>query len=146
MVKIRSWNNLNQKGIIYEIIVVDDGSTDDTQKNVRMTDVRLISHKENKGYGAALKTGIKAATYDNIITIDADGTYPSEAIPDLIENIDDYDMVVGARIGANVQIPLIRRPAKWFLKKLAEYLVGRKIPDLNSGLRLMKKLDIMKKQ
>jgi glycosyltransferase involved in cell wall biosynthesis len=130
---------LNQKGIVHEIIVVDDGSSDRTREKAHTTNVCVMFHKENKGYGAALKTGINAASYETIVTIDADGTYPTDAIPELLKNANEYDMVVGARIGPFVQIPFIRKPAKWFLRKLAEYLAGRKIPDLNSGLRVMKK-------
>jgi glycosyltransferase involved in cell wall biosynthesis len=130
---------LNQKGIVHEIIVVDDGSSDKTRQKASMSEVRVISHKENRGYGAAIKTGISAAIYDTVVTIDADGTYPAEAIPELLSKAGEYDMVVGARIGEFVRIPLVRRPAKWFLRKLAEYLSDEKIPDLNSGLRLMKK-------
>ena len=137
-------NALNKKSITYEIIVVDDGSTDETRKNIPVSEVSLICHRENRGYGAALKTGISAANYEKIVTIDADGTYPADAIPDLLAKTVDYDMVVGARIGSNVKIPLIRRPAKWFLRKLSEYLAGRKIPDLNSGLRVMNKSHINK--
>ena len=70
---------------------------------------------------------------------DADGTYPAKEIPALLERAEQYDMVVGARVGANVAIPFARRPAKWFLTKLASYLAGRPIPDLNSGLRVLKR-------
>ena len=70
---------------------------------------------------------------------DADGTYPVEEIPSLLKWTDRYDMVVGARTGEIVKIPFLRRPAKWFLRKLASYLAKTKIPDLNSGLRVFKK-------
>ena len=130
---------LDEKGIVHEIIVVDDGSVDGTREKAERAKVKVVAHRENKGYGAALKTGIKAARYDVVVTIDADGTYPSDAVPKLLENAEGYDMVVGARVASNVHIPKLRQPAKWFLRKLAEYLSGRKIPDLNSGLRLMKK-------
>lgn len=70
---------------------------------------------------------------------DADGTYPAESIPALLERAPGNDMVVGARIGTTVKIPLARRPAKWFLRQLAGYLAGRRLPDLNSGLRLMRR-------
>jgi glycosyltransferase involved in cell wall biosynthesis len=130
---------LNDKRIVYEIIVVDDGSVDGTREKADKAGVKLVAHRENKGYGAALKTGIHAANHEVVVTIDADGTYPADAIPDLLANAEGYDMVVGARVGSNVHIPKLRQPAKWFLRKLAEYLSGRKIPDLNSGLRLMKK-------
>ena len=126
----------------YEIIVVDDGSEDNTSKIVKnYSNVKLISHHSNLGYGSALKTGIKYASGKVIIITDADGTYPNERIPDLVNILKqgNFDMVVGARVGENVKIPLIRKPAKWFINKLANFLAGTKIPDLNSGLRVMKK-------
>jgi glycosyltransferase involved in cell wall biosynthesis len=123
-----------------EIIVVDDGSTDGTPSEVtRSQDVRLIQHPYNKGYGAALKTGIRQARYDIILILDADGTYPCEMIPRLAAEIGPYDMAVGARTGTEVHIPLIRRPAKWMLNRLANYLSGQEIPDLNSGMRAFKR-------
>ena len=73
-----------------------------------------------------------------IIITDADGTYPFDIIPEIIEAMKFNDMVVGSRTGASVKIPLIRRPAKWFINKLANYLSGTKIPDINSGLRAIK--------
>jgi glycosyltransferase involved in cell wall biosynthesis len=123
----------------YELIAVDDGSTDHTAEEAGRFAVRLISLPANRGYGGALKAGISAARYDWILIIDADGTYPVEAIPSLLEKTEGQDMVVGARIGENVNIPLTRRPAKWAMGRLASYLVERPIPDLNSGLRLIKK-------
>lgn len=131
----------------YEIIVVDDGSEDNTAKTVKnYLNVKLITHDHNSGYGAALKTGIKYATGNTIVIIDADGTYPHKQIPDLVKIMKegDYAMVVGARTTENVKIPLIRKPAKWLIKKLANYLSGIKIPDLNSGFRLMKKNSVEK--
>lgn len=123
----------------YELIIVDDGSTDGTAREVEQHGARLIRLPYNRGYGAALKAGLSAAQNEWIVITDADGTYPSEAIPAMLERAPDYDMVVGARLGENVHIPLLRRPAKWFLGKLASYLAEQPIPDLNSGLRVMKK-------
>jgi len=123
----------------YELIVVDDGSVDDTARIAREAGATVLSQPENRGYGASLKTGIRAAKHDRIVITDADGTYPASAIPKMVAALDDYEMVVGARTGANVNIPLVRRPAKWALRKLASFLAGREIPDLNSGLRAMRR-------
>ncbi len=123
----------------YEIIVVDDGSEDRTAELARTEDVTVLVMPENRGYGASLKTGIRHSRFDTIVITDADGTYPAHYIPELVAQLDEYDMVVGARTGEHVAMPLMRRPAKWLLRVLASYLAGRHIPDLNSGLRVMKK-------
>ena len=123
---------------LYEVIVVDDGSTDNTAARVDRAQNRLLRHPTNRGYGAALKTGIRHARYAVIAMTDADGTYPNECIPQLLETLqgDEYDMVVGARTGTQVAIPPIRRPAKWAITRLAEFVTDQPIPDLNSGLRI----------
>jgi len=125
----------------YEIVVVDDGSEDGTAAAAAGAGAgaRVLQHRRNRGYGAALKTGIAASTHEWILITDADGTYPPESIPALLERAPENDMVVGARTGKSVKIPLVRRPAKWFLRKLASYLAGQQLPDLNSGLRLMRR-------
>ena len=132
-------NVMLSSGIAHEIIVVDDFSEDNTVEQATKTDAIIVKNSINKGYGGALKTGINAAINEIIVISDADGTYPAEAIPCMLEKIREYDMVVGARTGENVRIPFLRKPAKWFLRKLASYLVEKQIPDLNSGLRIMKK-------
>jgi glycosyltransferase involved in cell wall biosynthesis len=122
-----------------ELLVVDDGSVDATAELARGAGARVFSLPRNRGYGAALKAGIARAKYDLIAITDADATYPHDALPKLLEHVRDYDMVVGARIGDEVHVPLQRRPAKWVLGKLASYLAGQPIPDLNSGQRVMKR-------
>lgn len=126
-------------GYDFQLIVVDDGSEDRTAILAHEAGATVISQPLNRGYGAALKVGIRQASHDNIVIIDADGTYPVDAIPSLVSGLTEYEMVVGARIGANISIPLIRKPAKRVLQWLASYLAGRKIPDLNSGLRAMRR-------
>ena len=135
---------MDASGQPWELIVVDDGSTDGTAAQAEQHGVRLIRQGRNRGYGAALKTGIHAAQHGLIVITDADGTYPSDAIPAMLARADEFDMVVGARIGAKVAIPLIRKPAKWVLGRLASYLAEQEIPDLNSGLRVMKKSLVQK--
>ncbi len=126
-----------------EILVVDDGSTDDTAKLAESAGARVLRHEENLGYGAALKAGIRAASHEIILTTDADGTYPASAMPELIKLLERCDMSVGARTGKDVHIPLARRPAKWLLTKVAVYLAQRPIPDLNSGLRAFRRADVL---
>ncbi|MDM7915352.1 MAG: glycosyltransferase family 2 protein [Candidatus Eisenbacteria bacterium] len=122
-----------------ELIVVDDGSTDATAARAEEAGACVLRHPRNRGYGASLKTGILASHGEAIVITDADGTYPNERIPELVAMLEHHDMVVGARTGANVAIPLIRRPAKWMLNRLADYLSESRIPDLNSGLRAFRR-------
>lgn len=128
--------------IDFEILTVNDGSTDETLSilhSLELKNLRVIHSARNQGYGASLKRGISEARYELLLITDADGTYPISSTANLIAEINSADMVVGARTGSNVNIPLIRRPAKWFINRLADYLSGFHIPDLNSGFRLMKK-------
>jgi len=130
---------LNSSEWRYEIIVVDDGSTDATAKLASEHGLEVICLGANRGYGAALKAGIARAKFDWIAIIDADGTYPATALPKMLQQVESNDMVVGARIGSQVRDPFARRPAKWLLRKFACVLAGQEIPDLNSGLRVMRK-------
>lgn len=142
---------MDKSKITYELIVVNDGSTDGTKelvesylkssKNKKLT---LCNHSPNKGYGASLKTGIKKAKFDDICITDADQTYPNDQIPVMfrIYNEKELDMIVGKR--EFKKLPTITKPAKWFISSLANFLLDYKIPDINSGLRIFKK-DISKK-
>ncbi len=124
----------------YEVIVVNDGSFDGTQKLLSARqDIYLIEHERNKGYGAALKTGIRHARFSTIVITDADGTYPNQDIPTLLAFANEADMVVGARTGKKVQYSKLRKIPKWFLLRFAEWITKQPIPDLNSGLRVMHK-------
>lgn len=136
---------MEEAGIEHEIIVVDDGSNDDTSREAsRHPGARVLDLGINLGYGAAIKQGLKTARHELIAITDADGTYPPTALSELIRAMDEADMVVGARIGDNVAIPFIRRPAKWMLTRLANYLASTNIPDLNSGMRVMRKSVLMR--
>jgi len=126
-------------GVEFEYVVVDDGSTDGSGEIPARERLQVVRHDVNRGYGAALKSGIRAATHDWILIIDADGTYPVDKIPDLVREAEHCDMAVGARLGQNVSHSIVRRVAKWPIHRLADYLVNRHIPDLNSGLRMFKK-------
>jgi glycosyltransferase involved in cell wall biosynthesis len=130
---------MRESGWVYEILVVDDGSADATAEQAAGAGVRVLRRRRNRGYGAALKLGVHAAKHPWILITDADGTYPTEAIPELLARGEFNSMVVGARTGQTVKIPLVRRPAKAFLRWLASYLAGQRLPDINSGLRLMRK-------
>ncbi|CAN5262329.1 glycosyltransferase family 2 protein [soil metagenome] len=135
-----------------EIIVVEDGSTDGARELLKQlaTDFppnfRLVLHDRNRGYGRALKTGVKAARNEMIAIADADGTYPMERIGEFAEAMrtEGAAMVVGARPVS--QQPAVRRPAKAVLKVFAEYLTGQRIPDLNSGFRIFRRADVARHQ
>jgi len=138
---------LCRAGTDHAVIVVDDCSTDGTTAELEALEVpnlRVIRHGRNRGYGAALKTGIRAATTELVAITDADGTYPCERIPELAAALGDREMIVGARVGKNVKIPLARRPAKWFIGQLASYLARYKIPDINSGLRVFRRETLLR--
>ena len=130
---------LSGAGVNGEIVVVDDGSKDGTGDAAEAAGVRVIRLEENVGYGFALKTGIAATNSRYVAIIDADGTYPAEKIPEMLLLCRNADMVVGDRGTAMRNVPLIRRPPKWILNTLANLLARRRIPDLNSGLRVFKR-------
>ena len=127
-----------------EIILVDDGSTDNTAANSINSGAVTISHPHNIGYGRSLKDGIEAAKFDTIVITDADGTYPLYKIPDLLKEYNKgFDMVVGARQGDNYDESFKKKILRLILKKLVEFTAGREIPDINSGLRVFSKKEIL---
>lgn len=130
---------LTGSGRPYEVVVVDDGSTDATAATLHDAPALVVRHAANRGYGAALKSGLRASTHPIVAIVDADGTYPIDRLPELLERLEHADMVVGARTGSVVRVPLLRRPMKWVLTRVANVLSGHRIPDLNSGLRVFRR-------
>lgn len=122
----------------HEIIVVDDGSLDCTAQTIAsFGDVRLISHPYNLGNGAAVKTGLRAATGDVIVLMDGDGQHPPEDIPHLLEHIGRYDMVVGARSKGS-ESWWYRDLANRVFNAYASYIAGYRVHDLTSGFRALR--------
>jgi glycosyltransferase involved in cell wall biosynthesis len=134
---------LEPLGIPYEIIVVDDGSRDATRDEARASGATVDWNDVNSGYGATLKRGVRRARYEYLAIIDADGTYPARYLPEMLLLCRDRDMVVGSRGSAMKNVPWLRRPPKLFLNKLASFLVERRIPDLNSGLRVFRRSELL---
>jgi len=142
----------NQKKINIEILIINDASNDGTLKKIKSLhntnglEFEIHSHETNKGYGASIKTGVSKSAAPIFAITDADGTYPNLRIIEFYEEFknESLDMIVGARIGKNVSIPFIRKIPKFFLSKLANYLCEYKIPDLNSGFRIIDKEAFLK--
>ena len=118
----------------HEVIVVDDGSTDGTGKEAQDAGARVVRHPYNKGNGAAVKSGIRAAVSEWIAIVDADGQHRSEDARRIVEKLGDYDLVIGAR-DPRTQATTGRRLGNAILNQLASYLTERPIPDLTSGYR-----------
>jgi glycosyltransferase involved in cell wall biosynthesis len=137
---------LSNNGINYEIIVVNDASTDATERILlQRNDIKLISNVENIGYGGSIKKGIEVAKYDIVAITDGDNTYPVEVIPDLLNFIGDYDMVVGARNKiVYSKLNWVKQIGRKVIEILCSYLTAHWIPDINSGLRLFKKDIVLK--
>ena len=135
--------NLDPLSIPYEIIVIDDGSEDNTLEIARETGVIVDTNQVNTGYGASLKRGIKHAQYEYVAILDADGTYPARYLPSMLAMCRNQDMVVGDRGAAMKNVPWIRKPAKFILNNFASFLAERKLNDLNSGLRVFRKSELV---
>lgn len=129
-------------GIKVEVVVVVDGATDRTAEKAACAD-QVIVHPQNLGYGRSLKTGILAATNELIAITDADGTYPVERLPEMIERSRRFHMVVGARTGRFYQGSLMKRVGRFVFRHLSEFAAGQGIPDINSGLRVFRRSHIL---
>jgi glycosyltransferase involved in cell wall biosynthesis len=126
-----------------EVIVVDDGSSDRTAETAATAGARVLRHPHNLGYGRALKAGILAASNDTIVIIDADGTYAAEDIPRLVDAYGrGFDMVVGVRSDVRRNESAFKTLLRWLLTALVEFTAGRRIPDVNSGLRVFNRRTI----
>jgi polyisoprenyl-phosphate glycosyltransferase len=138
---------LDASGRSYELIVIDDASTDATLRRVRAVEhcyprMRVMAFRRNGGSGTARRIGTQQARGEIVVWTDADLTYPNERIPELVGMLatdPSYDQVVGARTREQGSAKLFRVPAKWFVRKLAERLTNMAIPDLNSGLRVFRR-------
>ena len=131
---------LSDSPYTYEVIVVDDGSNDGSEVDLPAIEgIRLLRHRQNRGAGAARRTGTTAARGRVVVWTDVDMTYPNDEIPMLVKELDGYDHVVGARRTEEGTKRVVRVPAKWFIRKLASYLTETDIKDLNSGLRAFRR-------
>jgi glycosyltransferase involved in cell wall biosynthesis len=125
---------LSEAGPWHEIIVVDDGSGDDTGAHAARAGATVVRHPYNKGNGAAVKSGIRRASGEYVLIIDGDGQHSPEDARRLVARLGEFDLVIGAR-ATSTQATQARRFGNSALNRLASYLTEREIPDLTSGFR-----------
>ena len=125
---------LRTAGPWHEILVIDDGSSDETATRAAAAGATVVRHPYNKGNGASVKSGIRSATAEYILIIDGDGQHKPEDARRIVSRLGEYDLVVGAR-SRETQATQARRYGNWVLNWLAGYLTDRDIPDLTSGFR-----------
>ncbi len=131
------------QGIECEILVIDDGSNDATAEKAAEAGAQVFTHRVNRGYGASLKTGIRKARFEWIALIDADGQHDPADLRRLLHTAEEgYDLIIGVRDRSSFQYAS-RMPGKNFLQWFARFLVGTRPEDVNSGLRLFRKSDVL---
>jgi polyisoprenyl-phosphate glycosyltransferase len=138
---------MDASGYAYELVAYDDASTDETflrlhEAAPRFPHLRVVHFERNGGAGTVRRVGTQRARGEVVVWTDADMTYPNERIPELVQMLEkdpSLDQVVGARTSEEGSHKILRVPAKWFIRKLAERLTNTKIPDLNSGLRAFRR-------
>lgn len=123
---------------VYEIVVVNDGSRDRTGEEAASRGVRVVTHRRNRGYGASLKSGVLAARGDVVLFYDADNQFEASDIERMVDELSDHDAALGARTSKS-HAPFSRRGGKKLLGWLANYLARTRIPDLNCGLRAIRR-------
>ena len=130
---------VKEQGLEAECIVVDDGSTDQTAAVAASHGARVISIPMNVGYGTALKRGIEAAANSRIVITDADGSYPVDHTPELLKRLERFDLVIGRRTGTTYYRSLVTYPFRLAYLLLVWFVVGRRVPDPNSGFRAFRR-------
>jgi glycosyltransferase involved in cell wall biosynthesis len=138
---------MDKSGMTYELLAVDDASTDGTLDVLQAAELdfpflRVLPFRRNSGSGTVRRVGSQIARGDVVVWTDADMSYPNERIPEFVTMLDEdprIDQVVGARTSEEGTYKFLRVPAKWMIRKIAEWLTNQKIPDLNSGLRAFRK-------
>lgn len=124
----------------FEVLVVDDGSSDRTAAVAREAGAIVLSMGAGSGYGAAVKRALRETRAEFCCLLDADGSYPASSLPALLSALAaGAEQAIGARVGPGAEVPRLRRPAKWVITRLAAALVGKAIPDLNSGMRAFRR-------
>lgn len=133
-----------EKDLRWELLIVDDGSTDRTVEIAESLGARVIRHAINQGSGAARRTGIVHARGEIVVMLDADGTYEPKTIPEMLALFPKYEQVNGARTSEQGTHKILRTFAKWVIRRLAIYISGRHIPDLNTGLKAFRRDTMLK--
>jgi len=135
--------HIKEENLKAEILVVDDGSTDQTASVAASKGARVISVPMNVGYGAALKRGIEAASFSKIVITDGDASYPLQYAATLIRQLDRFDLAIGRRTGSLYYRSLLSYPFRLVYLALIWFVVGRKVPDPNSGFRAFHREDLL---